>query len=158
MRNLVNSSLFTFKKTFDYQSLCDPKKESKAAAGLRSVYVVSYISQRPLAAQTEPPTSAHPHSCARTFQFSTHIYLHVSVQEHTDQCKCSCCRSYAYLPAYALLNGHTHVHTHTHSFTHKGAINPGQADEKGSRGHGESVRVGVAVTVTGLGGLACLVM
>ncbi|KAM3587492.1 uncharacterized protein V6R79_006806 [Siganus canaliculatus] len=39
MRNLVNSSLFTFKKTFDYQSLCDPKKESKAAAGLRSVYV-----------------------------------------------------------------------------------------------------------------------
>ncbi|XP_035530244.1 voltage-dependent calcium channel subunit alpha-2/delta-1a [Morone saxatilis] len=39
MKNLVNSSLFTFKKTFDYQSLCDPKKESKAAAGLRSVYV-----------------------------------------------------------------------------------------------------------------------
>ncbi|XP_068443193.1 voltage-dependent calcium channel subunit alpha-2/delta-1-like isoform X1 [Clinocottus analis] len=39
MRNLVNSSLFTFKKTFDYQSLCDPEKESKAAAGLRSVYV-----------------------------------------------------------------------------------------------------------------------
>ncbi|KAM7378295.1 hypothetical protein PAMA_013272 [Pampus argenteus] len=39
MVNLVNSSLFTFKKTFDYQSLCDPKKESKAAAGLRSVYV-----------------------------------------------------------------------------------------------------------------------
>lgn len=39
MRNLVNSSLFTYKKTFDYQSLCDPKKESKAAAGLRSVYV-----------------------------------------------------------------------------------------------------------------------
>ncbi|KAM8908924.1 voltage-dependent calcium channel subunit alpha-2/delta-1a isoform 3-T3 [Spinachia spinachia] len=39
MMNLLNSSLFTFKKTFDYQSLCDPKKESKAAAGLRSVYV-----------------------------------------------------------------------------------------------------------------------
>ncbi|XP_049892683.1 voltage-dependent calcium channel subunit alpha-2/delta-1-like [Epinephelus moara] len=39
MINLVNSSLFTFKKTFDYQSLCDPEKESKAAAGLRSVYV-----------------------------------------------------------------------------------------------------------------------
>ncbi|XP_044042293.1 voltage-dependent calcium channel subunit alpha-2/delta-1-like isoform X4 [Siniperca chuatsi] len=39
MKDLVNSSLFTFKKTFDYQSLCDPKKESKAAAGLRSVYV-----------------------------------------------------------------------------------------------------------------------
>lgn len=45
MRTLVNNSLFTFKKTFDYQSLCDPKKESQAAAGLRSVYVVSYISQ-----------------------------------------------------------------------------------------------------------------
>lgn len=39
MKNLVNSSLYTFKKTFDYQSLCDPKKENKAAAGLRSVYV-----------------------------------------------------------------------------------------------------------------------
>ncbi|XP_042366913.1 voltage-dependent calcium channel subunit alpha-2/delta-1a isoform X1 [Plectropomus leopardus] len=39
MVNLVNSSLFTFKKTFDYQSLCDPVKESEAAAGLRSVYV-----------------------------------------------------------------------------------------------------------------------
>ncbi|XP_045927912.1 voltage-dependent calcium channel subunit alpha-2/delta-1a isoform X4 [Micropterus dolomieu] len=39
MKDLVNSSLFTFKKTFDYQSLCYPKKESKAAAGLRSVYV-----------------------------------------------------------------------------------------------------------------------
>uniref|UniRef100_UPI0037E9987E voltage-dependent calcium channel subunit alpha-2/delta-1-like n=1 Tax=Semicossyphus pulcher TaxID=241346 RepID=UPI0037E9987E len=39
MRNLVNSSLFTFKKTFDYQSLCDPKRESKTDAGLRSVYV-----------------------------------------------------------------------------------------------------------------------
>ncbi|KAF7664242.1 hypothetical protein LDENG_00184010 [Lucifuga dentata] len=39
MVNLVNSSLFTFKKTFDYQSLCKPESESKAAAGLRSVYV-----------------------------------------------------------------------------------------------------------------------
>ncbi|KAE8281378.1 Voltage-dependent calcium channel subunit alpha-2/delta-1 [Larimichthys crocea] len=39
MRNLVNSSLFTSKKTFDYQSLCDPKKKSKVAAGPRSVYV-----------------------------------------------------------------------------------------------------------------------
>ncbi|KAM4615175.1 voltage-dependent calcium channel subunit alpha-2/delta-1-like [Polymixia lowei] len=39
MVSLVNSSLFTFNKTFDYQSLCDPERESKAAAGLRSVYV-----------------------------------------------------------------------------------------------------------------------
>ncbi|XP_017270318.1 voltage-dependent calcium channel subunit alpha-2/delta-1a isoform X2 [Kryptolebias marmoratus] len=39
MRTLVNSSLFTSKSTYDYQSLCDPKRESKAAAGLRSVYV-----------------------------------------------------------------------------------------------------------------------
>ncbi|XP_034058399.1 voltage-dependent calcium channel subunit alpha-2/delta-1-like isoform X2 [Gymnodraco acuticeps] len=39
MFNLVNSSLFTFKKTFDYQSLCDPEKEITGAAGLRSVYV-----------------------------------------------------------------------------------------------------------------------
>lgn len=39
MRTLVNSSLFTFKKTFDYQSLCDPPTDDRAAAGPRSVYV-----------------------------------------------------------------------------------------------------------------------
>ncbi|XP_043964118.1 voltage-dependent calcium channel subunit alpha-2/delta-1a isoform X1 [Gambusia affinis] len=39
MRTLVNSSLFTAKSTYDYQSLCEPKRESKAAAGLRSIYV-----------------------------------------------------------------------------------------------------------------------
>ncbi|XP_038150706.1 voltage-dependent calcium channel subunit alpha-2/delta-1a isoform X2 [Cyprinodon tularosa] len=39
MRALVNSSLFTAKSTYDYQSLCEPKRESKAAAGLRSIYV-----------------------------------------------------------------------------------------------------------------------
>uniref|UniRef100_A0A3Q2Q9Q3 Calcium channel, voltage-dependent, alpha 2/delta subunit 1a n=1 Tax=Fundulus heteroclitus TaxID=8078 RepID=A0A3Q2Q9Q3_FUNHE len=39
MRTLVNSSLFTSKSTYDYQSLCEPKRESKAAAGLRSIYV-----------------------------------------------------------------------------------------------------------------------
>ncbi|XP_057711293.1 voltage-dependent calcium channel subunit alpha-2/delta-1a [Corythoichthys intestinalis] len=43
MINLVNSSLFTSKKSFDYQSLCDPVKETKAAAGLRSVYVPSIV-------------------------------------------------------------------------------------------------------------------
>lgn len=41
MRNLMNESLFSVIKTYDYQSLCDPIKETKAAAGLRSVYVVS---------------------------------------------------------------------------------------------------------------------
>ncbi|KAI7791674.1 putative voltage-dependent calcium channel subunit alpha-2/delta-1 [Triplophysa rosa] len=40
MRNLMNESLFSVVKTYDYQSLCDPIKETKAAAGLRSVYVV----------------------------------------------------------------------------------------------------------------------
>ncbi|XP_047245424.1 voltage-dependent calcium channel subunit alpha-2/delta-1-like isoform X3 [Girardinichthys multiradiatus] len=39
MRTLVNSSLFTAKSTYDYQSVCEPKRESKAAAGLRSIYV-----------------------------------------------------------------------------------------------------------------------
>lgn len=76
------------------------------------------------------------------------------MQEHADKCKYTCCCSYAYLPAYTLLNGHTHVHRQ--SIAHRGAVNLGRADEKGSRGYGESVSVGVAVTVTGLGGLACL--
>ncbi len=61
--------------------------------------------------------------------------------------------------AHTLRNwSHTHMHTHAHTqiFSHQGAINLDGADEKGSRGYGESVRVGVAVTVTGLGGLACL--
>ncbi|XP_061571286.1 voltage-dependent calcium channel subunit alpha-2/delta-1-like [Cololabis saira] len=39
MRTLVNATLFTSKSTYDYQSLCDPKRESKTAAGPRSVYV-----------------------------------------------------------------------------------------------------------------------
>lgn len=43
MRNLVNTSLFTFKKTFDYQSLCDPQRESREGAGVRSVYVVGNV-------------------------------------------------------------------------------------------------------------------
>lgn len=40
MVNLVNTSLYSFNKTYDYQSVCDPEKDSKAAAGPRSVYVV----------------------------------------------------------------------------------------------------------------------
>uniref|UniRef100_A0A673AZJ6 Calcium voltage-gated channel auxiliary subunit alpha2delta 1 n=1 Tax=Sphaeramia orbicularis TaxID=375764 RepID=A0A673AZJ6_9TELE len=42
MINLVNTSLYSFNKTYDYQSVCDPEKDSKAAAGPRSVYVVGY--------------------------------------------------------------------------------------------------------------------
>uniref|UniRef100_A0A7N8YJ25 Calcium voltage-gated channel auxiliary subunit alpha2delta 1 n=1 Tax=Mastacembelus armatus TaxID=205130 RepID=A0A7N8YJ25_9TELE len=39
MINLVNTSLYAFNKTYDYQSVCDPEKDSKAAAGPRSIYV-----------------------------------------------------------------------------------------------------------------------
>ncbi|XP_059421223.1 voltage-dependent calcium channel subunit alpha-2/delta-1-like isoform X2 [Carassius carassius] len=39
MITLVNTSLFSFNKTYDYQSVCDPERETKAAAGPRSVYV-----------------------------------------------------------------------------------------------------------------------
>eukprot|EP00064_Thunnus_orientalis_P001588 superscaffoldBa00000109_g1591 len=39
MNNLVNTSLYSYNKTYDYQSVCDPEKDSKAAAGPRSVYV-----------------------------------------------------------------------------------------------------------------------
>ncbi|XP_059367245.1 voltage-dependent calcium channel subunit alpha-2/delta-1-like isoform X3 [Carassius carassius] len=39
MRNLINESLFSVNITYDYQALCNPTKETKAAAGLRSVYV-----------------------------------------------------------------------------------------------------------------------
>uniref|UniRef100_A0AAQ4QSH0 Calcium voltage-gated channel auxiliary subunit alpha2delta 1 n=1 Tax=Gasterosteus aculeatus aculeatus TaxID=481459 RepID=A0AAQ4QSH0_GASAC len=47
MINLVNTSLYSFNKTYDYQSICDPEKDGKAAAGPRSVYVVRKL----------PPTS-----------------------------------------------------------------------------------------------------
>lgn len=40
MITLVNISLYSFNKTYDYQSVCDPERETKAAAGPRSVYVV----------------------------------------------------------------------------------------------------------------------
>ncbi|XP_043944200.1 voltage-dependent calcium channel subunit alpha-2/delta-1 isoform X2 [Protopterus annectens] len=39
MRQLINESLYAFNKSYDYQSVCEPQKETKAAAGLRSVYV-----------------------------------------------------------------------------------------------------------------------
>lgn len=45
MINLVNTSLYSFNKTYDYQSVCDPEKDSKAAAGPRSVYVVRRLRQ-----------------------------------------------------------------------------------------------------------------
>jgi len=45
MISLVNVSLFSFNKTYDYQSVCDPERETKAAAGPRSVYVVKYTCQ-----------------------------------------------------------------------------------------------------------------
>lgn len=44
MINLVNTSLYSYNKTYDYQSVCDPEKDSKAAAGPRSVYVVRICS------------------------------------------------------------------------------------------------------------------
>ncbi|KAK5867507.1 hypothetical protein PBY51_011989 [Eleginops maclovinus] len=43
MINLVNTSLYSFNKTYDYQSVCDPEKDSKAAAGPRSVYVPTIV-------------------------------------------------------------------------------------------------------------------
>lgn len=43
MINLVNTSLYSFNKTYDYQSVCDPEKDSKAAAGPRSIYVVRHL-------------------------------------------------------------------------------------------------------------------
>lgn len=46
MINLVNTSLYSFNKTYDYQSVCDPEKDSKAAAGPRSVYVVRCLSHK----------------------------------------------------------------------------------------------------------------
>uniref|UniRef100_A0A8C7ID55 Calcium voltage-gated channel auxiliary subunit alpha2delta 1 n=1 Tax=Oncorhynchus kisutch TaxID=8019 RepID=A0A8C7ID55_ONCKI len=39
MISLVNTSLYSFNKTYDYQSVCNPEGDCKAAAGPRSVYV-----------------------------------------------------------------------------------------------------------------------
>lgn len=58
MINLVNTSLYSFNKTYDYQSICDPEKDSKAAAGPRSVYVVRI---RSLAISDNYCT--HTHTC-----------------------------------------------------------------------------------------------
>ncbi|XP_078091695.1 voltage-dependent calcium channel subunit alpha-2/delta-1 isoform X2 [Mustelus asterias] len=43
MRRLLNTSLYAFNKSYDFQSVCDPETETKAAAGLRSVYVPSIV-------------------------------------------------------------------------------------------------------------------
>lgn len=39
----MNVSLFSVNKTYDYQALCEPTREPQTGAGLRSVYVVSFI-------------------------------------------------------------------------------------------------------------------
>uniref|UniRef100_A0A8C4SZ18 Calcium channel, voltage-dependent, alpha 2/delta subunit 1a n=1 Tax=Erpetoichthys calabaricus TaxID=27687 RepID=A0A8C4SZ18_ERPCA len=41
MKSLIKNSLYSFNKSYDYQSVCDPERDMKTAAGLRSVYVVS---------------------------------------------------------------------------------------------------------------------
>uniref|UniRef100_UPI00398F3B86 voltage-dependent calcium channel subunit alpha-2/delta-1 isoform X2 n=1 Tax=Pristiophorus japonicus TaxID=55135 RepID=UPI00398F3B86 len=43
MRRLLNTSLYAFNKSYDFQSVCDPESETKAAAGLRSVCVPSIV-------------------------------------------------------------------------------------------------------------------
>ncbi|XP_072922675.1 voltage-dependent calcium channel subunit alpha-2/delta-1-like isoform X1 [Hemitrygon akajei] len=43
MKRLLNTSLYAFNKSYDFQSVCDPESETKAAAGLRSVYVPSIV-------------------------------------------------------------------------------------------------------------------
>ncbi|XP_051889603.1 voltage-dependent calcium channel subunit alpha-2/delta-1 isoform X2 [Pristis pectinata] len=43
MRRLLNTSLYAFNKSYDFQSVCDPESETKAAAGLRSVYIPSIV-------------------------------------------------------------------------------------------------------------------
>ncbi|KAG9335231.1 hypothetical protein JZ751_005587 [Albula glossodonta] len=39
MQNLISSGLYTFNKTYDYQSVCDPERETKAASGQRSIFI-----------------------------------------------------------------------------------------------------------------------
>ncbi|XP_076849491.1 voltage-dependent calcium channel subunit alpha-2/delta-1 [Brachyhypopomus gauderio] len=39
MISLVNTSLYSFNKTYDYQSVCDPERDHKTGAGPRSIYV-----------------------------------------------------------------------------------------------------------------------
>uniref|UniRef100_A0A8C6KLN2 Calcium channel, voltage-dependent, alpha 2/delta subunit 1a n=1 Tax=Nothobranchius furzeri TaxID=105023 RepID=A0A8C6KLN2_NOTFU len=78
MRTMVNVSLFTSISTYDYQSLCDPKEKVKSAAGLRSIYVVSYTSQRPYT-QTHTFTLFHTrvynftHSCVKREMNETNV-------------------------------------------------------------------------------------
>lgn len=129
----LNDSLFTLKKTYDYQSLCDRKKESKAAAGLRSVYVVSYISQKPHTHRVWTHMCVPPLTCSHIL-ISTHLPSLVSLHERADRCK------------------HTASRVSAQTVTHQEIVTL-RGDQKGRRRYGESVRVGV----TALGGPAYLV-
>uniref|UniRef100_A0A3B1K254 Voltage-dependent calcium channel alpha-2/delta subunit conserved region domain-containing protein n=1 Tax=Astyanax mexicanus TaxID=7994 RepID=A0A3B1K254_ASTMX len=61
MLNLLNESLFSFNKTYDYQAVCFPTKENRSAAGLRSVYVVSSLTSFSKGGQyLKPCLSHHP--------------------------------------------------------------------------------------------------
>ncbi|KAJ8373790.1 hypothetical protein SKAU_G00043700 [Synaphobranchus kaupii] len=39
MRNLAATSLYALNKTYDYQSICDPERDSRATSGQRSVHI-----------------------------------------------------------------------------------------------------------------------
>uniref|UniRef100_A0A8C7XT52 Calcium voltage-gated channel auxiliary subunit alpha2delta 1 n=1 Tax=Oryzias sinensis TaxID=183150 RepID=A0A8C7XT52_9TELE len=64
MISLVNTSLYSFNKTYDYQSVCDPEKDSKAAAGPRSIFVPTIADllsiMEKLRAFMEPPDEDIP--------------------------------------------------------------------------------------------------
>ena len=90
------------------------------------------------------------------FDIHTYTLTHFSAQTDAFAAMLTCFQMVSLTHTHTHTHTHTQAHTHTLTFSHRGAINLDGADEKGSRGYGESVRVGVAVTVTGLGGLACL--
>ena len=73
MINLVNTSLYSFNKTYDYQSVCDPERDSKAAAGPRSVYVVRH---------TRTHVHRHTHVCSYV-RTHTHTCTPVHISQHS---------------------------------------------------------------------------
>uniref|UniRef100_A0A3B4DLM4 VWFA domain-containing protein n=1 Tax=Pygocentrus nattereri TaxID=42514 RepID=A0A3B4DLM4_PYGNA len=147
MINLLNESLFSFNKTYDYQSVCYPVKENRSSAGLRSVYVPTiadilnvgwWASAAPdddvlekescITEQTQYFFANNETSfkgnmecanCSRQFiaEKLWKTNLVLIIADAKESCKTCDVKPLIQAEQPCILHAYTHTHTHTHTHT-----------------------------------------
>uniref|UniRef100_A0A4W3J406 Calcium channel, voltage-dependent, alpha 2/delta subunit 1a n=1 Tax=Callorhinchus milii TaxID=7868 RepID=A0A4W3J406_CALMI len=90
MRRLLNASLYSFSKSYDYQSVCDPESETKAGAGLRSVYVPS-IADILNIADTDSDDFSEPFAKSSCITEQTQYYFYNDTDSFSGLVDCGNC-------------------------------------------------------------------